>query len=1850
MKHLRLSILLILTVILMPSCKKNVPHAVNPAFRQYIEAFTSGVISTHASIKIRLTTEFVDSVLFNQPVEEKLIDFSPSVKGKLYWIDSRTLEFRPDEPLPSKEFYNAKFYLSKLLKVPDPLGVFEFQFQTLQQEFEVRVINHKAYKNTDLTKEKLYGTLLTADFADSKQVEKVLTASQDGTNLPITWSLSENKQEFIFQVDSVKRGHEKSNVRLEWNGRPIDAKDQGELNIEILPLGVFKYIGASVIQSKEQYLSIRFSDPLLEDQNLAGLIQFGKHLDVRYSVEDNEIRIFPAQLPMGASELIIEPSLKNIQGKDLGTAVREKVTFENILPNVRFVGNGVIMPSSNGLMLPFEAVNLKAVDVKVIRIYEDNILQFLQVNDMNGQSELARVGRLVLKKTIPLTHIVDYGKWNRFSIDLSTLIRTEPGAMYSVKLSFKKDYSTYPCEEKSTRKSETELTTWGDLTKEDFKEWSYYGSYDDDSYDNEGYYDYDWNKRDDPCSSSYYSGKSVSRNVLASDLGLIAKTGADKNLTVFVTNIITARPLSGINIQVYDYQQQLLGSVTSDGDGRGIIQLKRKPFVVVAKKNKQTGYLKLAEGSSLSLSMFDVGGTEVQEGLKGFIYGDRGVWRPGDSLYLMFVLEDRTHSLPENHPVTFTLHNPAGQTITRITKASSLNGFYNFQTATDADAPTGNWLAKVKVGSVEFEKTIKIETVKPNRLKINFTFGADRLVKGQHKNAMLSAKWLTGALARKLKATIKLSLTKARTTFKNYPGYCFDDPVSNFSSENQNIFEGKLDDNGNVSFYPDIKMTKAAPGVLNANFETNVFEEGGDFSVDQFTIPYYPFQSYAGIQVPEVQDNNKMLYTGRDYEIGLLNLDAEGNPVLSNRFKVEVYKLEWRWWWDNSESAASADFVSTSYHQLADSMTLAVHNGKAKLPLIIQDDDWGRYLIRVTDQRSGHVTGRLVYFDSYGYSRAGGGEKQAAEMLTFTADKPKYKIGENVKLTIPSSEGGKILISIEKSSSIIKSFWVDSEKGSTEFSFKVTEDMAPNSYASVTLLQPHAQTKNDLPIRLYGVIPILVEDPNSHLNPKINMKNELTPDKTASIIISEANGRPMTYTLAVVDEGLLDLTRFKTPDPWNVFYAKEALGIKTWDLFDLVMGAYSGDLERILSIGGDQDKINRGGLKANRFRPVVRFFGPFELKKGQSRTHSFMMPKYVGSVRVMVVAGNNGAFGSTEKSVAVKKPLMVLGTLPRVVGPEETVKLPVTVFAMDKSIKNVSVQIQTNASFIVSGKSVQTLTFNQPGDDVVMFELKVKDAIGIGKVKILANSGKETASDEIEIDVRSPNPMVTDLKEAILEPGKSWEINFQAVGIAGTNRGKIEITSVPPMNLEKRLDYLIEYPYGCIEQTTSSVFPQLFLADLMDLTPARQKEIENNIRAGISRLKLFQLPNGGLTYWPGGTYADDWGTCYAGHFILEAEQKGYSLPVGFLQSWKNFQKQKAISWTYNASYENDDLIQAYRLYTLALARSPELGAMNKLLESRNLSIQAKWRLAAAYQIAGKPEEARKLIAATSMIIRPYRELSWSYGSDIRDEAMIVETLCLMDMKQKSADLFKMISEDMSKDEWMSTQTTAYCLIAVSRFLCTTNGSGISAVYKLNGGGETKIETKKVIVTADMGLNKSFSKGAFQIKNNGKNILFARIILQGIPAQGDMTSSQNGLTLSAAYFTTDGKKVDPATLPQGINFIAEVTVSNTGIRGTYNQLVITQIFPSGWEIINSRMSEVAQTGTQASSFTYQDVRDDRVNTYFDLEPNHSKTFRIMLNSTYLGRFYLPSIYCSAMYDNTINARIPGKWVEVNPSGK
>jgi uncharacterized protein YfaS (alpha-2-macroglobulin family) len=1822
---------------------------VSPAFREYVQAFTSGIVSTQTPIRVRLSDDFADTVSFNTPLTTTYFKFSPDIKGKTYWSDSRTLEFLPDEKLPQDQVYTVDFYLSRLLTVPDSLQTMVFQFHTMKQELSVEVDNHKAYSNNDLSKEHLNGLLQTSDVADDQQVEKILTASQGGRDLPVVWTHDQKKRTHLFQVDSVIRGKEVSEVKLSWDGSPVDSKTEGSVVTEIPALGDFKVISARSFPNTEQCLRVQFSDPLKTDQNLDGLFKVGNFNNVRYNVEDNLLWIYLPEAETKKINLSLEPSIRNINQVLLGKRFVEQVAIDNTKPNVRFTGDGVIMPSSNGMLLPFEAVNLNAVDIKVIRIFENNILQFLQANDLRDNSQLARVGRVVLKKTIPLTGVTDYGKWNRYSIDLSTLMQTEPGAIYSVFLRFKRAYSTYPCEGSDTlSQAPIDMVIMQDPEKDNDQNWDYYSSYDDDDYRDGGWQNYRWEERDDPCKSSYYYNKSVSRNVLASDLGMIAKTGSDGNYHVFVTDLVTTKPLSGVSVEFFNFQLQLMDKATTDGEGMAIVPLKKRPFIVVARSGSQTGYLKLTDGNALSLSMFDVSGEPVQKGLKGMIYGERGVWRPGDSIFLTFVLEDKMHQLPLHHPVSMSLFNPSGQMINRMVRTNPVNGFYNFSTATAYDAPTGNWLAKVNVGGAEFQKTLKIETVKPNRLKISFDFKTDRLVRDKVPSAMLEATWLTGAVARNLKAKVMLTLSKSVTAFINFPGYVFDNPTAGFAAENITVFDGRLDENGRTLVTPKIHITNIAPGALKASFETMVFEDGGDFSVDRFTIPYYPYQSYAGVRVPNGSGDDRVLYTDRSYDIDLLNVDAQGMLVPSNRLKVEVYKLEWRWWWDDSESG-SADFISTSYIRPSDSATVKTVNGRATYSFQAGYNDWGRYLIKVTDKTSGHAAGKVVYVDWPGYFRMPGGEKQAAAMLTLTSDKGQYKVGDKVKLTLPSSPDGRALVTIETGSGILKSFWVPTSKGTTDITFDATEAMSPNCYAYVTLIQPHAQTKNDLPIRLYGVIAIPVENPNTHLKPVITMRNELEPGQEVNIQVKESTGKPMTYTLAVVDEGLLDLTRFKTPDLWSVFYAREALGVKTWDLFDQVMGAFSGELQRILSIGGDQDPLNKSGLKANRFKPMVKFFGPFELKKGQTKAHSFVMPDYIGSVRVMVVAGQDGAYGKDEKAVPVKKALMVLGTLPRVVGPGETVKLPVTVFAMDKSIKNVKVELIVNEMFTITGGNTRQLSFSSIGDQLVAFDLTVAQAVGIGKVKILVTGNNQKAEYMIEIGVRNPNLPVTDVLEKSIQPGTTWTTDFRAIGIRGTNKGTLENSAIPPLNLEKRLSYLIHYPYGCIEQTVSSVFPQLYLSSLMELSAAAKSEVEFNIRGAIQRLRSFQMQNGGLAYWPGASYADDWGTSYAGHFLLEAEQKGYTLPVNFLKAWKEFQRQKAVSWDYNASYYNNDLMQAYRLYTLALAKAPELGAMNKLLEKKDLEVSARWQLAAAYQLAGKREVAMQLVNNLQTTVKSYRELYYTYGSDLRDKAMIVDALSLLDMKTKAAPLVKEISSSLCNNDWYSTQSTSFALMAIAKFTGNSGGTGIKASLRLNADQTEEMESAKPLLSRKIEVSPD-KKGVLQLANQGKNILFARLILTGIPAQGDTTASSNSLKISMVFKSITGEIIKPQMLAQGTNFVSEVTITNPGLRGLYQQLALSQVFPSGWEVINARSSDLAQSNTAASAFTYQDVRDDRVNTFFDLNAGQTKTFRVMLMATYQGRFYLPATGCEAMYDNTISARVPGRWVEVGAALK
>ncbi|MCR6637660.1 MAG: hypothetical protein NVV82_01325 [Sporocytophaga sp.] len=415
-------------------------HKFNPAFKAYVSSFTGGIISRESPIRVSFVSEIVKPEEINTPLQSDLFKFSPSLKGTTKWIDKSTIEFVPEEPLNPGKSFEAKFEIGEVMQMPEDLQTFEFGFQTIPQTFDVYVEGLRTYDVTNLTSQKLLGILSTADVADNATLEKVLTASQDGKTLSISWTHENDRKVHRFQVEKIQRKESEGSVVLTWDGSPIQSETKGTETIEIPAIGEFSIVSARAVQGEEQYAEIQFSDPLDQNQDLQGLIQISDVPDFNIVKDENVLKLYPPVRQIGSKTITVNQGVKNIKGKALGKTQTLDINFEEIKPSVKLTGKGVILPSTDGLIFPFEAVSLKSVNVKIIKIFENNVTQFFQVNRYDGNSEIKRVGKVVLKKNISLnnTNPNDYGKWKRYALDISSLIKTEPGAIYQIKIGFDK--------------------------------------------------------------------------------------------------------------------------------------------------------------------------------------------------------------------------------------------------------------------------------------------------------------------------------------------------------------------------------------------------------------------------------------------------------------------------------------------------------------------------------------------------------------------------------------------------------------------------------------------------------------------------------------------------------------------------------------------------------------------------------------------------------------------------------------------------------------------------------------------------------------------------------------------------------------------------------------------------------------------------------------------------------------------------------------------------------------------------------------------------------------------------------------------------------------------------------------------------------------------------------------------------------------------------------------------------------------------------------------------------------------------------------------------------------------------
>lgn len=1851
---------LLLMIVSFSSCTRTQKDIIPSAeYAPYVNAYTGGVISQNSTIRIELTHE-QPMVDLNNELKENPFSFSPSLKGKAYWVSNNTIEFVPEEgTLKPGSLYECTFQLGKFVEVDKKLKEFNFSFRVQERNFTLSI---EPLPITDAQPDEINikGEICFSDIVKKEEVEKILTV-KDGNNksYPVEIIPTDNLTRYQFCINQIPRDTEDYQLTITANGSPARIDQTQSEEVLIPAKDSFRFLSATRIDEPENGIEVVFSAPLSDTQDLKGLIEIPELSSSVFQIKENRVFIYFEANQLSKLTLNIHEGVKSSQGKTLGTSHSISFSEINLKPQVEMLTTAAILPDSKSLIIPFRAVNLYAVDLSVIRIFENNVLMFMQTNSLASANELRRSGRLVYKKTLWLGKDTskDIHNWENYSIDLAGLIRQEPGAIYRVILSFRQEYSAYPCggvDNQDIKFADNNTpdglmkVSGSALSEADEAVWDTPEAY---YYYNGGTMDwsvYRWKERDNPCHPSYYmnSDRAAACNVFASNLGMIVKRNSLNKLWIAVSNILDTNPVGKAQVTVYNFQLQPIGKGETNGEGFVEISSKGTPFIVVAEAEKQKAYVRVVDGEEQSVSRFDVGGKEIQKGLKGFIYGERGVWRPGDTLHISFILEDREKRIPDKHPVALEIYNPKGQFYTKMISTQGMNGFYTFDVPTQAGDPTGLWNAYIKVGGTTFHKGLRIETIKPNRLKINLTL--PKILQSTDKNVTvpLTSAWLTGATASKLKAKVEMSLSKVNTQFKNYGQYIFNDPATDFTTIKTDVFDGILNAEGKAGVTLKVPAATNAPGMLNATFTTRVFEPGGDASIYTQSIPFSPFVSYVGINLN--QPKGKYIETDKDHVFDIVTVNSQGQPVNRSNLEYKIYRISWSWWWENSDESFGTYINNSSITPVA-SGKLQTSGGKTTFKFRVDYPSWGRYLVYVKDKDSGHATGGTIYVDwPESRGRSNKTDPSGIKMLTFSLDKDSYEIGETATAIIPAAAGGRALVSIENGSSVLHREWIEvTNEGDTKYTFEITPEMTPNVYLHISLLQPHAQTINDLPIRMYGIAPVFVTNRQTVLQPQIQMPEVLRPETDFNVTVSEKSGKPMTYTLAIVDDGLLDLTNFKTPDPWNEFYSREALGIRTWDMYDNVLGASAGAYSSLFSVGGDAT-LKPADAKANRFKPVVKFIGPFYLEKGRQQTHTLKLPMYVGSVRAMVVAGQDGAYGNAEKTAFVRTPLMLLSTLPRVLSIQEEITVPVNVFAMEKQVKNVTVSLQASGGGVqIEGSHQQSLTFNRPGDQLVFFTLKTGNKTGKATIKLTASGGGQQTKETIEIEVRNPNPIVTLRSSEWIETGQNKELSYQLGSLSANNLIKLEVSRIPSVDISRRFDFLYNYQHHCTEQLTSKALPLLFIAQFKTIDTREAEKIKANVQEAIRQIYARQLPNGGFVYWPGNAVADEWISSYTGMFLTLAQEKGYAVHANVLNKWKRFQRAAAQNWRMPQEANNwqqwqSELQQAFRLYTLALAGAPEYGAMNRMKEQPGLSIQAKWRLAAAYALTGKMKPAEELVYNAETTVIPYSSMNQIYGSSDRDEAMILETLLLMNRERDALQQAKVVSKNLSQENWFSTQSTAFALMAMGRLAEKLSGS-LDFTWTWNGKQQPAVKSAKAVFEKE--ISTSPKSGTVAVKNQGKGALSVDLITRTQLLNDTLPAISDNLRMDIRYASMDGKPMSVNDIRQGTDFTAIVSISNTSGTTDYTNLALTHIIPSGWEVYNERMTvpeaEPQETtdssGNVSGQYTYQDIRDDRVLTYFNLRRGETKIFTIRLQATYAGNFILPAVQCEAMYDVNVQAR-------------
>jgi hypothetical protein len=1326
--------------------------------------------------------------------------------------------------------------------------------------------------------------------------------------------------------------------------------------------------------------------------------------------------------------------------------------------------------------------------------------------------------------------------------------------------------------------------------------------------------------------------ESDSRFIAMSDLGLIAREAKDK-MVVFVNSIKTAESVNGVNVVAYGANNQVLGNASTDANGVAEIVYTRKEFagfrpaMIIAKTGDDFNYLPFSN-TRVNTSRFDVGGKRINStGLDAFVYAERDIYRPGEKVNFSVILRDHAWKSPGELPIKMKFLLPNGKELKSFRKTLNAQGSVEGDADISSSAITGSYSLEVYTSNdvLLASKSFSIEEFVPDRIKVSTKLDKPVLAPGESTTLSINAVNFFGPPAANRNYEYEVQVKQKSFGPQKYGKY-------NFNVENTAISFDKVVDEGTTNEAGEAKESYAVPanfkntGLLQASFYATVFDETGRPVSRSANADIFTQDVFFGI----ANDGYWYQPLNQPVRFPLIALN-KNEQLVSSTAQVKVIKHEYRTVLVKNEGY----FRYESQKDLKVLAESSVNVSGENSSFSYTPRSPGNYEIRVFIPGASSYISSTFY--SYGYwgSDYSSFEVDTEGNIDIELDKSGYNTGESVKAFFKTPFSGRMLVTME-TDKLVHYQYVNVENRTASVDLKLSSEHLPNVYITATLIKPH--DVSDIPLTVaHGFRNVKVEERSRKMDLLVNAPKSVRSRTHQKITVKASPGSYVT--LAAVDNGVLQVSDFKTPDPYNYFYAQRALEVSAYDIYPLLFPELRA---RLSSTGGDGDlemskRVNP--MPAKRVKIVSYWSGIRQANGSGEAEFEFDIPQFSGEVRLMAVAYKNESFGSTETAIKVADPLVLSTALPRFLSPKDTVTVPVTITNTTSKATSASSKITVSGPVRVVGSNSQNISLNANSEGRVSFQLVAEPAVEVGKIKVEVNSMGEKFADETEISVRPASPLQVETGSGIINGGGSQRININTSNfIPGSTDYQLVVSRSPALELGKQLSYLLQYPYGCTEQTISVAFPQLYFDDLVQQINGKKagpSPANYNIGEAIRKIKLRQLYNGGLTLWDGEGTEHWWASVYGAHFLLEAQKAGFEPDKTVLDGLLNYlnyklKSRETILYYYNQKEQKKIAPKevAYSLYVLALAGKANVPVMNYYKSNPQLlSLDARYLLSVAYAVAGDKARFKEMLPSSFIGEVSVAQTGGSFYSDIRDEAIALNAL--MDAEPNNSQIgvmAKHVADKLKQRYWYSTQECAFSFIALGKIARGANKATVTAEIKVNGKTITNVADQSVTISA-----KDLGGTNVEILTKGQGRLYYFWKSEGISSTGEYKEEDNYIRVRRRFFDRNGRPIAGNSFIQNELVIVQVTLENAYSSRVEN-IVISDLIPAGFEIENPRTKEIPGMDwiKDASTPTALDVRDDRVNLFVDLE-NNRQVYYYAVRAVSPGVYRMGPVSADAMYN-------------------